>query len=349
MSSSASKDTTRWSDAGGTPVIAVTGATASGKSGLSLVLAERFNGEIVNTDSMQVYRYFDIGTAKPTTEERRRVRHHLIDMIEPDEAYSAARYVQDAQKAIADIAGRGRLPILCGGTGLYFKALLFGLMDVPEIPQSIRAELEQRMAIAGTAVLHAELAQVDPETAAAVHPNDPVRVVRALEVYQATGSTLSDLRRRQPFRTRPVQPQGGAVLALGLSMRRPQLYQRINERVSSMLAAGWVDEVSGLLARGFGAGLKPMRAIGYREIASHLGGEEVAHPPGPTGDSLLSALENSIATSTRHYAKRQITWFNKHPEVFWRPAKERDGFVEDVARFLNEGRFPKSPGQPELP
>jgi tRNA dimethylallyltransferase len=304
------------------PLIAVVGPTASGKSALAQELARRCDGEIINTDSMQVYRHFDIGTAKPPPEARARVPHHLIDVVAPEEGYSAGRYVADALAVLRDLAERGRTPVLCGGTGLYFRALLSGLAPIPPVPGAVQAEVEAELAAGGSAAAHAELARVDPETAAGVHPNDPVRIARALAVYRATGRPISAYRRERPFRLPPAR-----VLSLGLRWEREALYARIDRRVEEMLAQGWIEEVRGILALGYDARVRPMQAIGYREIAAYLrdgGGQE--------------ALAQAIATRTRQYAKRQMTWFRKHPDICWAAPREAEIFFERVKKFLLRGR-----------
>lgn len=307
------------------PLVAVMGATASGKSALALELAERFGGEIVNTDAMQVYRHFDIGTAKPTAAERARVPHHLLDVAEPDEAYSAGRYVDDARAAIADIVARGQVPILCGGTGLYYRALLFGLAAVPDVPPAVQAAVEARLAAEGLAAAHAALARVDAAAAARIHPNDPVRIARALAVHEATGRPLSAWQTARPFR--PAAPE---ALVVGIRWERGALAARIEARVREMLARGWVEEVAGLLARGYGPELRPMRALGYREIVHYLrhGGE-------------VEALVTRITERTRQYAKRQRTWFRRHPEIRWAPPEQRETLAEAVRNFLLDHGAPR--------
>ena len=247
------------------PLVAVVGPTASGKSALAMALAERLGGEVINTDSMQVYRGFDIGTGKLSQAERRRVTHHLIDVANPAEQYSAGRYVADARAAIAGVVERGRVPILCGGTGLYFRALLFGMAEIPQVSARVRDAVEAWLKQKGLAAGHAELTRVDPVTAAKVHPNDPARIARALEVYRMAGVPLSAYRRAQPF----AESAPGA-LSVGTSFERPELYRRIGQRVRAMIARGWIEEVEGLLGQGYGPGLKPMRAIGYRQSMIQL-------------------------------------------------------------------------------
>jgi tRNA dimethylallyltransferase len=313
------------------PLVAVLGPTASGKSALALALAEALDGEIISADSLQVYRGLDIGTAKPSLAERARVPHHLLDVAEPDEPYSVGRYVDDARAALANIAARGRAPILCGGTGLYYRALLFGLAHVPAVPHAVQAAVDARVAglvaTEGAPAAHAALARVDPEAAARVHPHDAGRIARALGVYEATGQPLSAWRRAQPFGagfgTAPASGSA-AVLAVGLAWERAALYARVNDRVREMLARGWIEEVAGLLARGYDPRLKPLRAIGYAEIVQHLRPDEGERLPAET-------LAERIAQRTRHYAKRQLTWFRRHPELRW-AAPEDAGRLQDEAR-----------------
>lgn len=305
-------------------LVAVVGPTASGKSALAMELAERLGGEVINTDSMQVYRGFDIGTAKPSSSERRRVPHHLIDVANPGESYSAGRFVTDARTAMADMVARGRVPILCGGSGLYFRALMFGMAEIPAVPTPVRDAVEAWLKEKGLGAGHAELERVDPVTAAKVHPNDPARIARGLEVFRATGLPLSDFRRAQPF-----AESAPGTLSLGTLFQRPELYRRINQRVRRMMDRGWIEEVEALLGAGYGPGIKPMQAIGYRQIAAALSA-------GPISQQGREALAEAIATSTRHYAKRQVTWFRKHPEISWGDPGGFDFLLERVRKFLEK-------------
>ncbi len=276
------------------PVLALLGPTATGKTGLAVQLAEQLDGEVVSVDSALVYRGMDIGTAKPTAEERRGIPHHLIDVLEPTEAWSAAAFRAAALDCIAAIHARGRLPILAGGTMLYFKALFEGLADLPEADPELRARLEAERAERGLAALHAELARVDPEAAARIRPTDPQRILRALEVWRLTGVPLSEHHRRQ-------QAQGfpHPLLALGLMPQdRALLHRRIAERFDAMLAAGFLDEVRRLRARGdLHPGLPAMRSVGYRQAWAHLDGEYDA-----------DTFRHKAIVATRQLAKRQITW-----------------------------------------
>lgn len=283
-------------------ILAVVGPTASGKSALALELAKRLDGEIVSCDSMQIYRGMDIGTAKPTLAERTAVPHHLIDIAEPDEDFSVMDYVALAEQAVADILSRGRLPIFCGGTGLYLDAFLRG--GTPETPGSdpaLHAELEALARERGAEYLHEVLRQVDPETAETVHQNNLRRVIRALEIHRLTGVAKSEWDRRSR-----LAPARYAAAVLGLTYTsRELLYGRIDRRVDAMLSEGLVDETRELMCRGvFERSRTASAAIGYEELLPYLQGEI----------SLDEAVK-TLKTATRRYAKRQITWFSAKPYV----------------------------------
>jgi|CXWL01.1.fsa_nt_gi tRNA dimethylallyltransferase len=284
------------------PVIAIVGATATGKSALALGLARELDGEIVNADALQVYRGLDLGTAKPTLGERAAVPHHLLDILAPSERCSAGELARRAAAAIAELRGRGRRPIVVGGSGLYLRALRQGVSAIPPTPEDVRAGLARRLAGEGLAALRGELAGVDPATAARLAAGDTQRILRALEVFAATGRPLSDWHRDAP--TEPPVP--GPWTVLGLAYPREALRQRIAKRVDRMLAAGWIEEVAGLLARGTPADCPAFQAIGYRQIVEHLGGRLPA-----------AALRLQIVTATAQYAKRQETWFRREPGVRW--------------------------------
>ncbi|HET9763173.1 MAG TPA: tRNA (adenosine(37)-N6)-dimethylallyltransferase MiaA [Casimicrobiaceae bacterium] len=275
------------------PAVLLMGPTASGKSALALALAEAFGGEIVSVDSVQVYRGLDIGSAKPDPATRARVAHHLIDVIEPTEAYSAALFARGALAAIADIRARGRLPILSGGTMLYFKALIEGLSELPERSPALRARLDARAAREGWPALHAELARVDPETASRLERTDAQRIQRALEVWHLTGVPLSSLQGH-----RSADPLLAPTLAVALLPDRARLHQAIAARFDAMLAAGLVDELRGLRRRyALHAALPAMRCIGYRQAWAYLEGETDA-----------AGLRARGIAATRQLAKRQFTW-----------------------------------------
>jgi len=295
-------------------VLAVVGPTASGKSALALRLAEKFGGEIVSCDSMQIYRGMDIGTAKPTPEERRRVPHHMIDILDPDEPYSAADYGDEAARVATEILSRGKLPVFCGGTGLYLTAALTGRHgDAPPSDPALRAELSERgKTEAGRAKLYGELAAVDPVSAAATHKNNLRRVVRALEIYRLTGKPKSVFDEE----SRNCPPRFDC-LTLGLDFpERGALYRRIDRRVDEMTAAGLYDEAKTLWGKGYLApGTTAGQAIGYRQFL-----------PCFTGDLTPEEAAEDIKLATRRYAKRQLTWFRAQEGIVW-----LDGGSPDLA------------------
>lgn len=278
-------------------IYAVVGPTASGKSALALELAKRHGGEIISCDSMQIYKRMNIGTAKPTAEELSQVRHHLIDVAEPDTSFSCEEYAALASAAIEDCVRRGKLPIICGGTGLYLDSLLRGGNSAPACDTSaIRAELTERAEKEGIEKIYAELMRVDPESAAAIHPNNAKRVIRALEIYLSCGIPKSELDRR----SREVESKYDATV-VGLTYSdRALLYSRIERRVDQMIAEGLVEETRALYDEGvFEANKTAAQAIGYKELLGYVKGEE----------TLENAVE-TLKTATRRYAKRQITWFS---------------------------------------
>ena len=304
-------------------VIAVAGATGSGKSALAMELAKRLQGEIVCMDSMQIYRRMDIGTAKPTPQERRQIPHYMVDIVEPSEAYAVADYAREAERVIGQVWARGKLPMLVGGTGLYLKTLMHGLsLGGAKSDEKLRQRLN---AIAdapnGRQTLHAMLENADPEAAARLHPNDVRRVVRALEIYELTGVPMS----RQP-REEPERPF--RVLPLALTMPRPVLYERIEKRVHEMMRLGLLDEVRGLLESGVSPQAQSMQGIGYKELVCVAQGTDSAE-----------AAVRQIIVNTRHYAKRQETWLRTEPEAVWLNALSRDAKEEALRlaeRFLAE-------------
>ena len=294
-----------------TKILIICGPTASGKSELALRLAHALDAEIVNADSMQIYRDLAIGTAKPSQDQQAEIRHHLIDIVDPDQPFSAADFAAAADVAIRDILSRGKRVIVVGGTGLYIRALLNGLVDSPSGAGELRQTLQDEAGRVGNEAMLERLRQVDPELAAGLHPNNLVRIIRALEVYQLTGAPLSRYQKEHAFATRRYE-----TLQIGISVDRGLLYQRIDERVERMLADGLLNEVSALLAAGFGRDLKAMRSIGYKEAVAHLCGE-------------LSADEAAtlIKRNTRHYAKRQLTWFKADPDILWFEYPEKFGTI----------------------
>lgn len=288
------------------PILAIVGPTATGKSALALDLAEEIGGEIVSADSLQVYRGLDLGTAKPGAADRARVPHHLVDILEPDEVYSAGEFARRARAAIDEIAARGRVPIVVGGSGLYLRALLRGLSPLPPGDPEVRAALRSRLENEGLAALREELARIDPKTAARLTAGDTQRVLRALEVERVTGRPLSAWLDEQPFGIQAI-----AAVQIGLTLPRSILYDRIAGRVVWMMEAGWLGEVAGLLQRGLSPRLPAFQAIGYRQLVRHL-----------EGDGSLEQAIAEIVRETRRFAKRQETWFRKEPDVTWFSAQE---------------------------
>jgi tRNA dimethylallyltransferase len=294
------------------------GPTAIGKTAVALDLAEALGAEIVNADSMQVYRELDIGTAKPTPVERGRVRHHLVDVADPDAPYNAARYAQEGRGVIADLHRRGVSFLVVGGTGLYIKALLAGLFPQEEAVHEVRPRLARELAAQGLPALWARLTSLDPATARRLPPGDTYRILRALEVVEATGRPISELHAAHHFQDRPY-----VTLKLGLDLPREELYRRIEARVEAMLSEGWLEEVRHLLTR-YSPEIKPLQALGYRSLVAFLEGH-------------LSWEEAIDLTKkdTRRYAKRQLTWFRADPEVRWfHPSQWQDilSLLQDFSR-----------------
>lgn len=284
-------------------ILVVSGPTASGKTALAVELALAHNGEVVSADSMQIYRRMDIGTAKPTRAEMRGVPHHMLDVADPEEDFSVARYVELAARCVDDILARGRLPIVAGGTGLYIDSLLSGRTFARFDPDSpLRRKLEGELARRGGAALLEELARVDPDTAARLHPNDSKRIVRALEVYRSTGTTLT----AHNAMTRSLPPRYDALTLTLAFQRREDMWDRIDRRVDRMMVDGLVEEVRALLDSGVPDRCTAMQAIGYKEMAAALRGD---------GDTARAAEE--IKLRSRQYAKRQLTWFRRNPDARW--------------------------------
>lgn len=283
------------------PLWVVVGPTASGKTSLAIELCEAHEGEIVSADSVQVYRHFDIGSGKPSAEERARARHHLIDVIEPHEPMDAARFAELAELAISDIRARGKRPIVCGGTFLWVRALIHGLVPAPPADAELRARHQTRVDEAGRAGLHQDLSRVDPEAAQRLAPNDFVRVSRALEVHELTGVTMTQWQAQHGFKT-----ERHPARLLGVKREKDELDRLIAARVNGMLRAGWVEEARALLERGF-ADTRPFAAVGYKQVA-------LAVQSGAAID--LVELELQIYRATRVFARRQRTWLRDQP-VEW--------------------------------
>ena len=288
----------------GEQLLCLVGPTASGKSALALRLAEQLGGEILSADSMQIYRGFDIGTGKPTAAERELLPHHLLDVAAPLETWDAARWAEEAASAIADVRARGKVPIVCGGSFLWVRALIYGLADAPRGDEALRARHRAWAEAEGRPALHARLAELDPASAARLSPNDFVRVSRALEVFELTGVPLSQVQAAHGFRE-----QRYAARLLGVARERSELDDLIAARVRAMLAAGLVAEVERLVAEGFGDA-RAMGSVGYRQVRE-------AQAAGTVRDE--SALADAMVRATRVFARRQRTWLRDQP-VEWLPA-----------------------------
>ncbi len=295
-------------------LVVVLGPTASGKTALSLALAERFPAEIVNCDSVAMYREFELGTAKPTSAERSRAPHHLIDCVAPTEQVTAGEYARRARSVLNEIKERGRLPVVVGGTGLYLRALLEGLFPGPERSEDLRLRLRDLAARHGLAHLHRILRRMDRAAAVRIHPNDAPKLIRAIEVCLASRQRMTDLWRqgRDPLR-------GFRILRLGLDPDRLALYERINQRAQRMFEAGLVEETRRLLAK-YGAAAAPLSSLGYRQAVQLLGGEI-------TRDQAVQQGQQAH----RNYAKRQMTWFRREPDVIWLPGFGHETRIQSQA------------------
>ncbi len=298
------------------PTAVILGPTAVGKTGSALLLAERIGAEIVSADAFQVYRGMDIATAKPSAEERRRVRHHLLDILDLNEGYSAARFRRDALAAIAEIEARSRAVLVVGGSGLYLRVLAEGIFDAPAAATdpALRRRLAEKEAEEGPGALHRLLRESDPAAAGRIHPRDLKRLIRALEVFILTGRPISGWQRQWADRGGRRPPNGRVYLKLGLRRRREDLAFRIASRVRRMLEAGLVEETRRLLAAGAGRNRVAWKALGYREIESHLRGE----------CGRAEAAER-LAANTRRYARRQMTWFRRDREIRWVDLEPEEG------------------------
>jgi tRNA dimethylallyltransferase len=303
-------------------VVVVTGPTAAGKTSLAIALAQRFEGEIINADSMQVYRYMDIGTAKPTLEERALVPHHLFDIVPPDAEYNAGSYAVDARRVADEILARGKLPILTGGTGLYIRAFQQGLVVAGAARPALRARLESEHARDVSRGepdrLHQRLADLDPAAAGEIHPNDIRRTIRALEIIESSGRAASEVRDEHGFADRPYR-----TLHLAIDPGREVVAERIDRRCQAMVDAGLLKEVRALRERGYGPDLRPMQAIGYRHINPVVDGH----------DTLVNAV-TAMQADTRRFARRQRTWLRKVEGVVWMDPADPDAIFAAVAAFL---------------
>ncbi len=299
-------------------LIIIGGPTASGKSSLAVELARHFRGEVLNADSMQVYRDMDVGTAKPSVAERRGINHHLLDVVDPDGEFNAAIYRAMAVPRLNEIASKKKLCFVVGGSGIYIKALLGGLIDCPPSVPAFREIMQQECDRYGTDVLHKRLKLLDPESALKIHPHDKLRIIRALEIIHLTHERPSSLMRKHGFRQGPFR-----TLKICLQIDRKQLYHRINDRSLFMIENGLVGETEGLLKKGYSPHLKPMKSLGYRHMIKYI-----------EGAWELDEAVQSLQADTRRYAKRQLTWFRADPEVHWMIPAKMDNIIKKISEFI---------------
>jgi tRNA dimethylallyltransferase len=300
-------------------LIIICGPTGIGKTSIGIRLAKKYAGEIISADSMQVYRYMDIGTAKPSPEERARITHHLIDIADPNEPFDAAAFSRLSKEIVFQLHSRGITPLVVGGTGLYIKALIHGFFRAAPPDPEIRLKLKEEAKNSGLSALYERLMHLDPEAAGRIHPNDAFRIIRSLETYRLTGKKISEHHKNHGFLEYLFE-----VLKIGLILPRDILYQRINTRVDRMMESGFLKEVEGLLQRGFSPDLKPMQSIGYRHLVEFIQGKI----------SIEDAIEN-LKQDTRRYAKRQLTWFKADPDVVWKSPENIFEIEQVIETFLN--------------
>jgi len=301
-------------------VVVIAGPTASGKSGLAVELSLLFQGEIVNADSMQVYRHMDVGTAKPSASERRAVPHHLLDVVDPDQEFNAALYRSLALPIISEVLARGKVCFVVGGTGLYIKSLLGGLLQCPLADPVLRQKLRDQAQARGLDTLHKRLEELDPDSAKKIHARDRVRVLRALEIIELTKKPFSAMVRGHGFQDSPFQ-----ALKICLQIDRNELYHHINDRSLRMVEKGLVEETKGLLARGYSPDLKPMKSLGYRHAVRYLEGRYDREE-----------MVRQLQMDTRRYAKRQLTWFRADPSIAWIDPQRKEYLVETITSFVHD-------------
>jgi tRNA dimethylallyltransferase len=300
-------------------LVIILGPTAVGKSELALQLAQEVGAEIVNADSQQVYRYMDIGTGKASKADLATVPHHVIDVVDPDEEFNAALYRSLATQAIGDIQQRAKRVLVCGGTGLYLKALTHGLFEGPGQDPELRKKLESETEQAGLPALYQRLVEIDASVVSTIHSNDRQRIIRALEVYYSTGKPIGVWQREHAFKEDLYD-----VLEIGLERERAELYEAINRRSEQMVEAGLLEEVRGLVERGYNLDLKPLRSVGYRQMGEVLREEK----------QMEQALEE-MKQETRRLAKRQLTWYRSDPEIRWyHPERQTDEILDTARRFF---------------
>lgn len=300
-------------------IVVITGPTGAGKTAVALALARKFNAEIISADSMQVYRYLDIGTAKPSRAEQELVPHHLIDCVNPDDWFNAARFRAEAELAIDKLHGQRRTVFIVGGTGLYIRVLLGGLLPGPGPDEALRGNYKDLMALHGNAYLYDKLRRKDPAAARTIDPNDAVRIIRALEYFAATGCSITEAQGRHGF-----QDIKYTFLKIGIFPNRDELFARIDARATTMIAAGLVEETRALQARGYGEDLKPMQSLGYKHIFSYL-----------KGLCSLEEAQAAMARDTRKYAKRQMTWFRAEKDLIWMSPDNVTGIERNISEFLS--------------
>lgn len=300
------------------PLVVLLGPTASGKSRIAVPVAKRFGTEVLTADSRQVYRGMDLGTDKPTMEERQGVPHRLIDLVDPDEPFNTGWFRRVALAEIARLLATKRLPLMVGGTGLYIRTLVRGLCPAPQGDPQVRAELKALANERGRESLYARLGLVDPDAAARLHPNDEAKVIRALEVHQLTGQPISVTQQQHGFHDAPF-----STLLIGLHRPKEALYRRIEERIDWQLAHGMVEETRSLLDRGYGRHLGAMKGLGYRQVATYLAGE-----------CDYDEMVRRFKRDTRRFAKRQMTWFRAEPGIRWLPVDEEEPLERTVDRVV---------------
>jgi tRNA dimethylallyltransferase len=299
-------------------VLVILGPTGVGKTKVSLEVADKLKGEILCADSRQIYRFMDIGTAKPKPEEREKVVHHLIDVINPNERFTAANFAEEAKKIIRDLIAREKSPVVVGGTGLYIRALIRGFFKGPKGNVKIRERLKKTAEEKGKEFLHRKLANIDPEAAQRIHPNNLIRVIRALEVYELTGTPLSQLQKKGEYEKKEFD-----FIQIGLNLNRKKLYQNIEKRVDQMMDEGLLDEVRKLKSLGYSKDLTPLKTLGYKELFSYM-----------EGNLSLTEAVNMIKKHTRNYAKRQLTWFRKEENTTWFDAESKDLISDIIEKFV---------------